>query len=388
MKKFLYLFIVMLLVVTPVFAQDMTQSTDNQDEESTTQEEAQTEESISEEEQAVEATSQSDNSQEATYKIYENESIVYIPLNAKFSIMTEDTNSGVSRVEYSINERGFIVYDKPITFKNEGHHTLVYRVYDNVGNIEYVKTIKICVDASAPEMQLIPSSTVYEYKGLNFVSAGYQFHIKSHDSYSGVEKLYYSVNDQPFGEYSNAVTFDEAGTYSLKYYSRDNVGNISKINIYQFVVDAQKPTVEIQPSKELYEVDGIKYANSSYSYTINAFDSESGVKAVLVSVDGSEYLPYGGEITFETEGEHTITVQAIDNVNNQSEILEFKINVDNTPPTSDYSLTIDEEKEEEVVSTENQNQDAITDEEETNDEATNEEENTEVATEEEDDAEL
>lgn len=272
--------------------------------------------------------------------IYETEKMVYLPLNSTFEINAEDEISGVDYIEYSINEKGFVKYTEPIKFLTEGIYTLIYRAYDKLGNVIFSKTIVFCVDGSAPVIQLIPSSSIYEWRGLNYIPANYQFYFYGFDKYSGLKNIYYSINDGEFIEYKDPIKFEQGGSFVIKYYAIDNVGNFSDIYVYSFVVDNVAPVVKISMIGPNIKIDEKTIVTSQTKFYIEAFDKDSGVKIILVSIDGKEFLPYSGEINFATEGEHSITVQAIDFVNNVSEVIELKVVVDNTPPAVDHKINI------------------------------------------------
>jgi|YNPMSStandDraft_1061717.scaffolds.fasta_scaffold00029_54 hypothetical protein len=273
-------------------------------------------------------------------KIYETPNMTYLPLNSIFEIKASDEIAGVDYIEYSINEKGFVKYTEPIKFTQEGIYTLIYRAYDKLGNVIFSKTIVFCVDGSAPNLQLIPSSAIYEWRGLNYIPANYQFYFNAFDKFSGVKSIFYSINDSEFIEYKGPVKFEKGGSYVLKYYAIDNVGNFSNIYLYSFIVDDIAPIVKINIVGNYFTKESNIIATSQTKFFVEAFDKDSGVKIILVSIDGKEYLPYAGEINFASEGEHTISVQAIDFVNNISEIIQMKIIIDNTPPTVEHSVNL------------------------------------------------
>lgn len=278
------------------------------------------------------------NAEVAKPGVYQNKQTYFIPLKAEFDIKADDEISGVAYIEYSIDDKGFVQYTKPITFKKEGYHTVAYRVFDNVGNVNFEKTISICVDSSAPILQLIPTSSVYQFRGLNYVPAGYNFYLRAFDTYSGVKQIYYAINDGEFQEYSEPLLFDKGGNYTIKYYAVDNVGNVSNVFVYQFIVDDEKPLAEIIPAEEPYMIGDKFYAKSGFQIEIKGHDSLSGVKLILVSVDGGDFLPYAGPITFTEEGEHTVSVSIIDNVGNTSDTWTLSGVIDNTPPKSQFEI--------------------------------------------------
>lgn len=74
------------------------------------------------------------------------------------------------------------------------------------------------------------------------------------------------------------------------------------------------------------------YASPMARFEVQGIDEQSGLRSILVSVDGGEYAPYKEPISFTTEGEHSLNYQFIDRVGNISFSKVFSINIDATVP--------------------------------------------------------
>ncbi len=74
------------------------------------------------------------------------------------------------------------------------------------------------------------------------------------------------------------------------------------------------------------------FASPMARFEVQGVDEQSGLKEILVSVDGGVYAPYKGPISFTTEGEHSLNYQFIDKVGNVSYSKVFSVTVDATAP--------------------------------------------------------
>ncbi|MGL4563359.1 MAG: OmpL47-type beta-barrel domain-containing protein [Brevinema sp.] len=78
--------------------------------------------------------------------------------------------------------------------------------------------------------------------------------------------------------------------------------------------------------------DDILFASPFARFGIEGMDTESGVKDIFVSLDGSTYKPYKGAISFDKEGEHSINYKFVDHVGNVSYSKTYDIIIDATAP--------------------------------------------------------
>ncbi|MGL5955329.1 MAG: OmpL47-type beta-barrel domain-containing protein [Brevinema sp.] len=74
------------------------------------------------------------------------------------------------------------------------------------------------------------------------------------------------------------------------------------------------------------------YASPRARFTVQGIDEQSGLKEILVSIDGSDYAPYKNPISFNTEGDHSLSYKFVDRVGNISYSKVFSLTVDATAP--------------------------------------------------------
>ena len=74
------------------------------------------------------------------------------------------------------------------------------------------------------------------------------------------------------------------------------------------------------------------FASPMARFEVQGIDEQSGLQAILVSVDGGEYAAYKNPISFTTEGEHSLNYQFIDRVGNSSYSKTFSVTLDAAAP--------------------------------------------------------
>jgi len=70
--------------------------------------------------------------------------------SATVTLTASDTESGVLRVEYALDGRGYVVYTGPVTVNTPGTHTFSYRATDRAGNVSATASTTFTVVESLP----------------------------------------------------------------------------------------------------------------------------------------------------------------------------------------------------------------------------------------------
>ena len=160
------------------------------------------------------------------------------------------------------------------------------------------------------------------------------------DAVSGIAKTYYSFDgSDPALVYTGPFTISNNGIYAIKYYSKDNAGNVEPVKTAanQVKIDSSAP------STVNYGIDGL-WHNSAVTVRLTAFDLVSGTNITYYSSDGSNpALVYTGPFTISDEGAYTVKYYSIDNVGNVESIKTagFQVKIDKTLPTGTIKINID-----------------------------------------------
>ncbi|MDG4825928.1 DUF1080 domain-containing protein [Asanoa sp. WMMD1127] len=70
--------------------------------------------------------------------------------SATVTLTASDSGSGLMRVEYALDGRGYLVYTGPVTVNTPGAHTFTYRATDRAGNVSTTASTTFTVVESAP----------------------------------------------------------------------------------------------------------------------------------------------------------------------------------------------------------------------------------------------
>ena len=205
----------------------------------------------------------------------------------------------------------------PATFRVEGPNTIKITTYiDPSSKSQKPVNLDVYVDGSAPQSKAVTSGVVpYVFGSDSIFGPGLKIELTAKDAYSGVDKIYYSINGEGYKVYANStIDFSAEGKYVLKFYSVDNVGNVEKPRVIKF-------TIDVTPPKTTLKINGVRVGDAisnSSSFTLSALDVGSNIKNTYYKFDNAEFCTYSATITPSSlkDGEHTLTFYSMDNVGN------------------------------------------------------------------------
>jgi hypothetical protein len=260
---------------------------------------------------------------------------LFITSKTAFTLEAKDDSSMIDYIEWKPKNGDYRRFTQPIRISEEGATEIHYRSVDKAGNSETPKVLVVVVDNTAPRVSLIPSEQFFVLDGVPFTSKNNSYTIVAEDKQTGVQAVQYGINTEATKSYAEPIKLEKGGANVIKYSATDKSGNSSPESSLIISVDDVKPTVEIVPSLPLVDINGKAYAKRGNIIHVNAYDKESGVKKILIKLDAeAEFRPYIEAVNVEVQGEHILRAIAVDNVGNQSEVVELKFNVDLTPPSS------------------------------------------------------
>lgn len=286
--------------------------------------------------------------------VYDPDSKKYfIGASAKFTIKQVDQGTLVDRIEISIDGGAWQEYGGAIQFNEEGKHNVKFRAINPVNSWSPVQFVDVFVDLEAPLTQLrFEDKTSQPFTKINrgtagigdalenFVRMNSEITLIGHDNLSGVGRIEYSWDsDSAYQRYETPLIIDKPGKRTLYYRTVDRVGNMEKAQKLEVYADGTAPTTEMKTSGGTLTqavIGGTSYssARDSVSFVFEAQDSGSGVREVLVSIDGQPAKPYVKPIYFLQEGPHKITYHAVDNVGNAETPKSLNVyTVSNAPRT-------------------------------------------------------
>ncbi len=269
---------------------------------------------------------------------YKTKKATFYGKDLKIKINATDKLSGWNSAFISKNNSTFEnIQNFNQSFEN-GEHTINYYSIDNVGNIETPKAIKFYVDLTSPKTER-EISGIYDE---NILSKEAKIVLTSADELSGVKTIFYKINDKKEEKYIKPIELTKlkAGSYSLTYYSVDNVGNIEEINKWEFIYDIELPKAELIVSGNIFEKENTSFVASQPQISITASDSLSQIERIEYELNTDPNLKYENEFTLDNRsGLHRITYFAFDKVENRSQKYRKSIYLDISPPKTYYKTT-------------------------------------------------
>jgi len=183
-----------------------------------------------------------------TYKYpkFFNRDTLFINNKTDIKLFAGDYESGVAKIEYSVDGGAYKTYDKEFNIANEGFHTIKFRSTDRVNNVEKEKTSSCLVDNNAPNIfvnfsiESIAEQTKDGKKYDTYPSYA-RLYVAATDRFSGTEKIYYTINGGTKRLYISAADIAQRkllskdGFYTVKISAVDKLGNTSDKEIKFFV---------------------------------------------------------------------------------------------------------------------------------------------------------
>ncbi|SMD35188.1 hypothetical protein SAMN04488029_2388 [Reichenbachiella faecimaris] len=177
-------------------------------------------------------------------------------------------------------------------------------------------------------------------EGEQYYGQGLKFKSKAIDNQSGVQKTFYSVDNNNFLAFTQDQDLNQDKAYDIKIYSADNTGNVEPIQMYQFRVDLTSPVSEYTVHNDR---SGMIFSPRTY-IKLQSVDASSGLNRVGYKIDDGPEKIFGDQINLSglADGAHTIKYYGYDNVKNKEvdKVIEFYL--DKTVPAVEATIVGDQ----------------------------------------------
>lgn len=261
-------------------------------------------------------------------EIYWNKNL---PVYIRISTSPEDTAPS-----YLIEKSTTPEYANPFYLDTEGDNFIRTRWAINKKTKKPVEpktevTWRIMNDSKAPVTNISFDKSNFLVKGkYKYFNNGFKVTLNSTDLLSGVDVVYASINGDPYQVYKGAISFENSGTYTLRYYAIDKVGNTEDTHKSEFVIDADAPETQIVQKGTWYE----STCAADASIRLSATDGSVGLKKIIYKLDDNKIVPYQAPILCKdlSEGAHTLVYYALDELGNKEEDQSLEFYVDKSGP--------------------------------------------------------
>lgn len=228
-------------------------------------------------------------------------------------------------------------YTNPVFLDTDGPNYIRtrYAVDKTTGEVKMPKTevlFEVVSDGTPPISQIsFRRAPYYSSNTKMYYGKGLEFELTANDKYSGVENIYYAIDEATLQSAFGTQSVYLEGEHTIRYFASDNVGNAETIRTAVFTVDTSAPDITHNINGV---ADGNTLAGSSTLY-LTAMDPVSGVASSFYRFDDQPFSRYSGtklDLTGLDDGLHSIEYFAEDRVNNKSQIFKYDFYYDKLAP--------------------------------------------------------
>jgi hypothetical protein len=247
--------------------------------------------------------------------------MVYVSPKTAIKIEAADNKSGVDRIEYALGNETFTTYKDSISPPTAVKTTLAIRSVDKKGNMSPLKYQPVQVDAKAPQSKSSISGNMYKNANLIYVTPESKITLTSSDDLSGIKGIRYSIDNVPEADYNTPFSVNGDGRHVIRYFAKDNVGNVEDTQALVVVVDTTSPKIIETFSSASIKNDESKNViiPKATSLFLAAQDNAAGVTELWYSIDKKRDTRYVSPIVFDYKGTYSIDIKCKDNIGNKTE---------------------------------------------------------------------
>ena len=256
-----------------------------------------------------------------------------------FTLAATDAGSGVASTEYRIaGEEQWTTYQIGVPVTGEGSTAVEYRSTDAAGNVEATKSQTIKVDTVDPTV----SAKVAGDRTKTVTLA-------ATDATSGVESIEYQLGDETaWTRYTSPLTFDEPGTYVVRYRATDVAGNRDSGEIELVVSEPGGPVEVAKPTVTMTTVPGAANGRSNWFTSpvtvVLAAAGGEGKLTMEYRIGNGPWTAYTAPFQVTSDGVTLVQARATDAAGKSSSVETVTIKMDATAPTVAVSGIADKAK--------------------------------------------
>ncbi|MBL7258080.1 copper-binding protein [Actinoplanes sp. LDG1-01] len=197
--------------------------------------------------------------------------------SATATLTATDDDSGVDRIEYSLDGGAYTAYTAPVVVSTAGMHMLHYRATDKAGNTSAEKMAHFTV-VPAEEPDTTPPTVVAEVDGEQNENDAYvgraTVTVTANDTESEVASIQYALDSGAWLAYTQPVVITGLGAHTVRARATDTAGNTSPEKTVTFtVVGTGSDACEVPDTRTTVVIDGddtgVPNADTGDGCTIN-----------------------------------------------------------------------------------------------------------------------
>ncbi|MCG8702085.1 MAG: hypothetical protein MI922_28785, partial [Bacteroidales bacterium] len=219
---------------------------------------------------------------------------------AKISFEADDKGIGLNRIMYKIDDNQEKQYKYPINtaYLKQGEHTIVYKSYDNVNNVETEKSYTFYIDKTAPTIIEEVEGKSFFANGKEYSSGRARLKLTALDNKAGVKEIKYSINGGDYQVYEKPVNLTMAsGNLVIKSFAVDNVNNSSESKTANQAaeipyIDLSGPKLTHGYSGPVFNFRDTVFISAKTKIALKARDAESGIYRIDYQINDGDILNY------------------------------------------------------------------------------------------------
>lgn len=192
-----------------------------------------------------------------------------------------------------------------------------------------VKSFHFFVDGEPPKSSFFSKEGYITKNDTIIGSTNLKLSISAVDNMSGVKNIFTSINNEAFKLAPEFIGFPKQGSYNLKFYAVDNVGNIEKTQNFTIIVDDSPPITILDITTDSHE--NIVSGRSRFNLISK---DEHGVKETWYWFNDEEPALFRNPVPVArfNEGYHKFHYYSVNKLGNKEDVNTFNFYIDKTPP--------------------------------------------------------
>ncbi|HOK60746.1 MAG: hypothetical protein WBJ36_12100 [Tenuifilum sp.] len=255
---------------------------------------------------------------------------------SRLKVMAVDNKAGVKEIYYSLNNREFKLYEKPVMLADIlGTVKLKTYAIDRVNNRSNSEAnaqsfTMPTIDITGPELGYRLNGPKLVLRDTLWIGPETKIELLATDREAGVNRIEYALNQGQNKQYLEPFVLTDDGFYKLEFTGYDNVENVN-VSGFTFAVDTQAPEIywhfSVKPiGFEQVESQTLPVYPDNVRIYIGESDNLTATNTIQYSINGSKNQNYNTPITNLKVGINELAIFATDALNNtRKETVRFII---------------------------------------------------------------
>jgi len=255
---------------------------------------------------------------------------------SRLKVMAVDNKAGVKEIYYSLNNKEFQLYEKPVLLADIlGTVKLKTYAIDKVNNRSSSEAnaqsfSMPTIDITGPELGYRFIGPKLSIRDTLWIGPSTKIELLATDKEAGVNRIEYALNQGQNKQYLEPFVLTDDGFYKLEFTGYDNVENVN-VSGFTFAVDTQAPEIywhfSVKPiGFEQVESQTLPVYPDNVRIYIGESDNLTATNTIQYSINGSKNQNYNTPITNLKVGINELAIFATDALNNtRKETVRFII---------------------------------------------------------------